>query len=79
MFNWIGSQAFDGFKKKALEEAAKWLGKFDLKAFVDKTPMLRAVPYFYGWWDTLSEEKKQEYASIIMAAAMKALANYAGK
>lgn len=46
--------------------------------FISKVPIVRVLPYIYGAWDKLPEDKKEEYAAIFLAAAAKGASQYVG-
>lgn len=49
-----------------------------LETVISKVPIVRILPYIYGAWDKLPEDKKEEYAAIFLAAAAKGASQYVG-
>ena len=69
MFKFLGKDAVNG----AIEEIKKKFGGFDISN-------LGNIPLFgfiADYWKNLPDEKKKEYADILVKALMKALASYA--
>lgn len=50
----------------------------DLEKVVSKIPLLNLFPTFANVWNELPQETKEEYAKILLSAAMKAAKSYAG-
>jgi hypothetical protein len=49
-----------------------------LEALIQKIPIIRILPYILKAWEKLPEDKKEEYASIFLAALVKGASQYAG-
>lgn len=69
MFKWAGKEALEGAVEKVPDVMPKlWKG---LELGIQKTPLIRILPYFYKAFDSMSEEEKTEFLKNAMIAGAK--------